>query len=271
MKIKITEEQYNTLLSESFIDRTVANTKSFFTSKEKNKPKSNEDVGKENFKYLQDGVINVNNKIKSFINDIDKLFPMRNKNVDEYLYFLVKLTDLNNFYLNLGRENYVTVPKAKSYTDSESTKKDDVKLKYIASRVRDYVRNVINNLNGKFKNKMDRGGNIDGFKFIGVENYIYFLGEFLNENKIKGKLDSDKFGYSTRFFFNDKSIQNNPKSVENKVQPTQTKPQQTQVQQTQTKPQQTQVQPTKTNYPNRSEELRQKMQSRLNPNPYYGK
>lgn len=266
MKIKITEEQYNTLLSESFIDRTVANTKSFFSSKEKNKPKSNEGVGKENFKYLQITVKGIDNKIKSFIDDIDKLFPVRNEDVDEYLYFLARFTDLNHIYLNLGRENYVIVPKAKSYTDSESTKKDDVKLKYMASKVRDYIVGTVNYLNNKFKNKMDRGGNIDGFKFIGVENYIYFLGEFLNENKIKGKLDSDRFGYTTRFFFNDKSIQNNPKSVENKVQPTQNKPQQTQVQPQQTKPQQTQ-----TNYPGRTEELRQKMQSRLNPNPYYGK
>lgn len=202
MKIKITEEQYNTLLNEGFFNRVGANlysTVKNFGLKPKNNDKEN--IINDNYKELQIDVKVINNKIKSFIDDINKLFPVRNEDVDEYLYFLAKFMVFNQIYLNLDDKNYVKIPKAKSYTDSESTKKDDDKLKYMASKVRDYIVKTVNYLNNKFKNKMDMGGNIDGFKFIGTENYIYFLGEVLNENKIKGKLDSDRFGYTTRYFF----------------------------------------------------------------------
>lgn len=84
-----------------------------------------------------------------------------------------------------------------------------------------------------------------------VGNYIYFLKEFLGTNNEMLGLEQKGLSKNTNLFFNSKKTQQN--------QPVQTQPQQTQPQQTQT------------NYPGRTEELRQKMLSRLNPNPYYGK
>jgi hypothetical protein len=90
-----------------------------------------------------------------------------------------------------------------------------------------------------------------------VGNYMYFLKEFLGANNEMLGLEQKGLSKNTNLFFNSKKTQ--------QTQPQQTKP----VQTTQmTQPTQTQPQ---TNYPNRSEELRQKMLSRLNPNPYYGK
>jgi hypothetical protein len=259
MKIKITEQQYNALLNEGYFDRlgakVSAEVSSMFKKNSSDEKSKNDKAQEKNYEKLKSYGLDVDNKVKSVIKDLYKLYPTPKLEVIDYLHFLQDFLMQNNNFLNLESKIIPLkyVGKHEHYTDKEIAK-----LQYMASRLRDYIVGVVNNLNRVFSSKKDRQ----------AENYIHFLGEFLNENKNQGHLKSDRFGYTTRSFykspkkFNQQSeiskdkIENEPKQ---QIQPA--------------KKQVTQTQPakTQTNYPGRTEELRQKMQSRLNPNPYFGK
>ena len=98
-----------------------------------------------------------------------------------------------------------------------------------------------------------------------VGNYMYFLKEFLGANNEMLGLEQKGLSKNTNLFFNSKKTQQTQpvQTKQNEVQPDKPQP-------VQTKTNIKRAQP-KTNYPGRTEELRQKMQSRLNPNPYFGK
>jgi hypothetical protein len=98
-----------------------------------------------------------------------------------------------------------------------------------------------------------------------VGNYMYFLKEFLGTNNEMLGLEQKGLSKNTNLFFNKKTNQTQP--TQTQATPNQTQP----TQGVQNKQTPNQTQPTQTNYPGRTEELRQKMQSKLNPNPYYGK
>jgi hypothetical protein len=258
MKIKITEQQYNTLLNEGYFDRlgakVSANVSSMFKKNSSTEKSKNDKAQEKNYEKLKSYGLDVDNKVKSVIKDLYKLFPTPKLEVIDYLHFLENFLIQNNNFLNLESKIIPLkyVGKHEHYTDKEIAK-----LQYMASRLKDYIVGVVNNLNRVFSSKKDRQS----------ENYIYFLGEFLNENKNQGHLKSDRFGYTTRIFYKSNKqseiLKNNTDKIKNEPNQ-QTQPTKTQV---------TQTQPTKTqtNYPGRTEELRQKMQSKLNPNPYYGK
>jgi hypothetical protein len=94
---------------------------------------------------------------------------------------------------------------------------------------------------------------------------MYFLKEFLGANEKMLKLNESSLSKDSNLFFNKKTNQTQP--TQTQATPNQTQP----TQGVQNKQTPNQTQPTQTNYPGRTEELRQKMQSKLNPNPYYGK
>ena len=262
MKIKITEQQYNALLNEGYFDRlgakVSAEVSSMFKKNSSDEKSKNDKAQEKNYEKLKSYGLDVDNKVKSVIKDLYKLYPTPKIVVNIYLEFLENFLKQNKKFLNLKSQ---ITPIDYVDEDKHYTNEDIVKIQYMASRLRDYIVGVVNKLNKTFSSKKDRP----------VENYIHFLGEFLNENKNQGYLKSDRFGYTTRIFYkspknfdqqseiskdNTDKIENEPKQ--------QTQPAKKQV--TQTQPAKTQ-----TNYPGRTEELRQKMQSRLNTNPYFGK
>jgi basic membrane lipoprotein Med (substrate-binding protein (PBP1-ABC) superfamily) len=259
MKIKITEQQYNALLNEGYFDRlgakVSAEVSSMFKKNSSDEKSKNDKAQEKNYEKLKSYGLDVDNKVKSVIEDLYELYPTPKLEVIDYLHYLQDFLMQNNNFLNLESKIIPLkyVGKHEHYTDKEIAK-----LQYMASRLRDYIVGVVNNLNRVFSSKKDRQ----------VENYIHFLGEFLNENKNQGHLKSDRFGYTTRIFYK------SPKKFDQQSEISKDKIENEPKQQIQpAKKQVTQTQPakTQTNYPGRTEELRQKMQSRLNTNPYFGK
>ena len=233
MKIKITEEQYNTLLNEGFFDRLGA--KVSVESDIKNRVTGDETK-------LDSIGESVDNKIKNSINDLYDLYPTPKIEVIDYLHFLNDFLIENNYFLSLKLKghnlNYVG-------KNEKSSTKEIVKLKNKGLEINKNIENSIKDLEKLFLSarRNEKKGLVDL-----TYKYMYFLKEFLGANEKMLGINKSSFSKDSNLFFN-KEI--------NQTEPIQSK--------------QPQPQPIKTNYPGRTEELRQKMLSRLNPNPYYGK
>jgi hypothetical protein len=273
MKIKITEEQYNTLLNEGFFDRLGAkvsagtkqikavgsNIKNIVTGDGKRTSYQGiKNLGDET--KLKSIGLSVYNFIDNSIKKIVENYPSRNVDVSEYLYLLADFTDQNTKVLNLNTK-YIKIPKAQYYTGKNGDNRENLKLKRIGLSINKNIENSIKDLEKLFSSPRRN----ESVLVEQAYKYMYFLKEFLGANEKMLKLNESSLSKDSNLFFNKKT---------NQIQPTQTQstPNQTQpTQGVQNKQTPNQTQPTQTNYPGRTEELRQKMQSKLNPNPYYGK
>lgn len=276
MKIKITEEQYNTLLNEGFFDRLGAkisagtkqikdvgsNIKNIVTGDGKRTSFQDiKNLGDET--KLKSIGLSVYNFIDNSIKKIVENYPSRNVDVSEYLYFLADFTDQNTDFLNLNTK-YIKIPKAQYYTGKNGDNRENLKLKQIGLTINKNIENSIKDLEKLFSSvRRDESVLVER-----AYKYIYFLKEFLGTNEKMLKLNESSLSKDSNLFFNKKTTQT--QVTPNQTQPTQTQATPNQTQSTQGV-QNKQTQPTQTNYPGRTEQLRQKMQSRLNPNPYYGK
>lgn len=273
MKIKITEEQYNTLLNEGFFDRLGAkvsagtkqikavgsNIKNIVTGDGKRTSYQGiKNLGDET--KLKSIGLSVYNFIDNSIKKIVENYPSRNVDVSEYLYFLADFTDQNTEVLNLNTK-YIKIPKAQYYTGKNGDNRENLKLKRIGLSINKNIENSIKDLEKLFSSPRRN----ESVLVEQAYKYMYFLKEFLGANEKMLKLNESSLSKDSNLFFNKKTKFPQPTQTQattNQTQPTQG------VQNKQTP---NQTQPTQTNYPGRTEELRQKMQSKLNPNPYYGK
>jgi hypothetical protein len=263
MKIKITEEQYNTLLNEGFFDRLGAkvsagtkqikgvgsNIKNIVTGDGKiTSYQGIKNLGDETKLKSIGG--SVDNKIKNSINDLYNLYPTPKIEVIDYLHFLNDFLTQNDYFLSLKLKGNTL-----NYTgkNEKSSSKEIVKLKNKGLEINKNIENSIKDLERLFSSA---GRNKKNSLVEKAYKYMYFLKEFLGVNEKMLGINESSFSKDTNLFFKKKTNQPQPnQGVQTKQTPNQTQP----------------TQGVQTNYPNRSEELRQKMQSRLNPNPYYGK
>jgi hypothetical protein len=200
----------------------------------------------------------VDKKIKNSINNLYNLYPTPKIEVIDYLHFLNDFLIQNNYFLSLGLK---ITPLNYTGRNEKSSQKEMVKLKNEGISINKNIENTIKDLEKLFSSSGRNNNDLIDLAY----KYMYFLKEFLGANEKMLKLNESSLSKDSNLFFNKKTAF--PQPTQTQVTPNQTQP----TQGVQNKQTPNQTQPTQTNYPGRTEELRQKMQSKLNPNPYYGK